>query len=373
MDRGDGHTRRTLHNLQALRGVACLAVVAYHLAVWEREYGVRTPVFELAYWFGFAGVDLFFALSGFIITYTHADRAGHPRAVPGYLFRRAWRVYPTYWAAAGVAALSWAYLLNNPLRTPGWEGRWLHWLALRPGEPYQQYVAPAWTLPYELMFYLGFAGLLALPPRAGPWLLAGWGAGVLAHAAAGRPIDNRYLSLAASPFVLEFLGGCLAAGLVGRGVRWPGRAVAVAGGGYLGAAAGVVGLAGDWGTVVTDTATRVAVFGPPAVFTVYGMAVAECRGEYQAPRWLRPVGDASYSIYLTHGTVGRLAVVYGCYLPHTRLAHLGWLVGTLAGCLLVGFAMYWAVERPLLRLVARRPRGRPAAAPRPTAPVRRAA
>ena len=69
---------RTLSNLQALRGIACLLVVWLHVAVWEREYGVRTPLLREVKWFGSAGVDLFFVLSGFIITYTQAAHFSDP-------------------------------------------------------------------------------------------------------------------------------------------------------------------------------------------------------------------------------------------------------------------------------------------------------
>src|SRR5688572_474363 len=90
---------RHLQNVQALRGAACLMVVVYHLQVWDAAFGNPTPVFREVRRFGFAGVDLFFVLSGFIITATNLRHVGRPAAVPGYLFRRLWRVYPTYWAA----------------------------------------------------------------------------------------------------------------------------------------------------------------------------------------------------------------------------------------------------------------------------------
>jgi exopolysaccharide production protein ExoZ len=82
-----------LRNLQALRGVACLLVVWLHVAATESGmHGLRTPLFHAGWWFGAAGVDLFFVLSGFVITYTHWTQRGRPAAVPGYLFRRAWRI-----------------------------------------------------------------------------------------------------------------------------------------------------------------------------------------------------------------------------------------------------------------------------------------
>ncbi len=363
---------QTLHNLQALRGVACLMVVAFHLAGWETEgYGLRTPVVGAFRWFGFAGVDLFFALSGFIIAFTNARHLGRPAAAPGYLARRLWRIYPPLWAAMLLAGLGWAYLLNNPVLTPGWERDWLHWLLLLPGEPNNLYVAPAWTLTYEVMFYLAFAVVIAVPPRLGAGLLAAWAVAVLALAPTWQP----GAAIPTSPYVLEFLGGCLVAWLIRRGVRGHGRTAALLGVGHAVVAA-VIARAlttEDWLTTVAREPVRVLVFGPAAVLIVYGLAAAELTGTYRAPRWLRPVGDASYSIYLIHCAVGWHAVIYGCYLPHNRLPHVGWLVGTFAACVAAGFLLHYTVERPLLNLLKRK-KSRPVAAPvGPTEPLRRAA
>ena len=364
----------TLHNLQALRGVACLMVVGFHLAGWETEgYGLRTPVIGAFKWFGFAGVDLFFALSGFIIAYTNARNLGRPAAVPGYLVRRLWRIYPTFWAAMFLAGLGYTVLLNHPVYATGWQREWLHWLSLLPGEPANRYVAPAWTLTYEVMFYLAFALVIALPPRVGAGLLAGWAVAVLALAPAWRPGGEPYAALATSPYILEFLGGCLVAWLIRRGVHGRGRTAALLGVAYAAAAvaAGKALTTEDWLTTVAREPVRVLMFGPAAVLIVYGLAAAEMRGTYRAPRWLRPVGDASYSIYLIHCAVGWHMVIYGAHLPHSRLPHVGWLVGTFAACVAAGFLLHFAVERPLLNLTKRKKAPPPVALE--TAPVRRAA
>jgi exopolysaccharide production protein ExoZ len=367
---------RTLYNLQALRGVACLMVVGFHLWGWEHQYGVHTPGLGVVQWFGFAGVDLFFALSGFIITHTNARHLGHPAAAPGYLARRLWRIYPPLWAAMLLAGLGWTHLLSYDVLKPGWPADWSRWMLLLPGEPKNPYVAPAWTLTYEVLFYLVFAIVVALPPRLGAGLLIAWAAAILASVPGWRPGGEPFAAVALSPYVLEFLAGCGVAWLVRRGVRGRGRTAVLAGLGYA-AAAVVTARAlttGDWMTVSAWEPVRVLVYGPAAALIVYGLAAAELTGTYLAPRWLRPVGDASYSIYLIHCAVGWHAVIYGCYVPHTRLPHLGWLAGTFAACVAAGFALHVAVERPLLKLVKRKKPAPPAgAAPGPADPLRRAA
>src|SRR3954471_22825547 len=103
-----------IRSLQALRGVACLAVVALHMSGYER---LVAPHRHLTGWtptFGWAGVDLFFVLSGFIITWTQDKMLGQPAAVGSYLVRRLWRIYPLYWACWAFAAAVHIYLGGLP-------------------------------------------------------------------------------------------------------------------------------------------------------------------------------------------------------------------------------------------------------------------
>ena len=361
--------RPHLHNPQALRGVACLAVVLVHLYGLEAAFGPTTPVFREVRWFGFAGVDLFFVLSGFIITAVNRADLGRPGAVPGFLFRRAWRVYPTYWVVMAVSAgLLWATYGNRAF-TPEMARSWPWWAALAPVADNNLLVGQAWTLTYEVMFYLAFGVLMLVPPRAAAAGLAGWGAAVvvgLAGPEPGSPVGKLVLS----PFVLEFLGGAAVAWLAGRGVRWGWRAAPAVGVGYAAAAVAVVAAtaAGPYADAMVSHRLRVLVFGPPAVLIVYGLVAAEGRWPRRVPRWLLRTGDASYSLYLAHPTVLGAAKWVGVMVPHTRLPHLLWLAGTLAATLAVGFLLHRWVERPLLA-VARRRGPRPAAGPAAVVPA----
>src|SRR5262249_59446330 len=99
-----------------------------------------------------------------------------------------------------------------------------------------------------------------------------------------------------------------------------------------------------------------------AVLIVYGAIALE--GRWRVPGWLLRCGDASYSLYLLHPALYMAAFVIGVRLPHGRLSHRLWLLGTLAATLAVGFLFHRLVERPLLDLVKsrRKPRPEPAAA-----------
>jgi exopolysaccharide production protein ExoZ len=356
--------RHYFHNLQALRGVACLMVVFGHLGVWDNRFGWKTVVLREVQLFGFAGVDLFFVLSGFILTYVHAADAGRLSAVPQFLARRLWRIVPPYWAAMVFCAVVLPLAVGTSLGTLGWDAGWPHWIFLVPGGPSNPLAIPSWTLAYEMMFYLVLGMGLALPRRAMAALLIAWAVAVLASQVW---LNTDFAAL--SPFVLEFLAGCGIAGLLRSGVNRFGRSAMVAGLAWSAVAGAIVraNTSGDWGAVMSANGLRVLVFGPAAALLVYG--VAACR-TIQAPRWLVYVGEASYSIYLTHFPVQTLGVVVGLNMSHSRGPHLIWLAGTMFATLVVGFMFHRRVEQPLLKWGHCKPKP---IAPEAPAPVRHAA
>lgn len=342
---------RTLHNLQALRGVACLAVVVYHVAQSEAGYGLGFNPLKPARWFGYAGVDLFFVLSGFIITATSLADLGRPGRLPRYLFRRVWRIYPTYWAAVGLSAVLLAATTGSAGFGPGLAGD----LLLVPRDELPQVVPVAWTLRYEMMFYLAFAVLFLLPARAAPPVTAGWATAVVGAYLAGYYPESPGGRMALSPFVLEFMAGCL---LAWCPAQWTGRQAAgllLAAAVWLAVGSAVV-YRPDPNWLPTAHWPRVLVFGPPAALVVLAAVGRERAGGRLRWRWLSATGDASYSIYLTHSAamVATVALTVEAGMSHRRAPHVAWIALMLAAGVLPGLLLYRLTERPLLNLVKRR-------------------
>ena len=73
--------------LDGLRGVAALSVMIHHLISYR-----GTTVFNNAG----AAVDLFFILSGFVITHSYGARLQNGMSVFEYMCRRVIRLYPTF-------------------------------------------------------------------------------------------------------------------------------------------------------------------------------------------------------------------------------------------------------------------------------------
>ena len=346
--------RTTLHNLQGLRGIACLLVLGIHMGGWESNFGVAREFLRPFRWFGFAGVDLFFVISGFIIAHTQAGAFGQPRKLPGYLLRRFWRVYPLFWIAMVIAVplMSWAL---SECAVDDWGA----WLTLTPAEYPNYYIPPAWTLNYEVTFYGAFGLLLLLPRRVAPWLLLAWA--IVIGAAQILKTDNSFHAATigqslVSPLIWEFLLGCAVAFAVRIFPARFGRLAILAG--LLWAAGWMTAFAvpGQPYALCTMVLERSLACGPAAALIVYGCIAAERQGTLRLPKWLQSTGDASYSIYLWHGPVG-MSLHYSILgWPHHTAPHLAWLAFMLLVCWGGGMLLHHWVERPLMNLMKREPK-----------------
>lgn len=352
-----------LERITALRGVAAVIVVLYHV----RQIALRDLGGAYGFgWFGFghAGVDLFFVLSGFIIYHVHAGDIGHAARVAPFAEKRLARVYPIYWLVTLVVLLL-AALAPGSMSAAKFSPAFIvKSLTLWPIDGRLPIIPPAWTLSHEIKFYAVFALAIALrralflPLLAA--LLAGTAVMYVAYlqmpAGLPRPVGNFYVDFLFSPYNLHFAAGVLLGYLLAaRRVRW-GRAALLAGVALFAAAA--------WGDVTGSLrlAYLIPSYGLASVLVVGGLAALDLDTPRAAGPLLRVLGEASYSIYLVH-----LAVIVVCARLILRLGPLSAqqisaaLVLTAVVSVLAGIVLHRLVERPLLRYSRRRaPGGRAA-------------
>jgi exopolysaccharide production protein ExoZ len=93
----------SLDTLQAGRAFAALAVVLFHLNIYA--FGTKPHMGgELSSLFnmGYAGVEFFFVLSGFLMMHVHHADLGRPEKLAAYARKRAVRIYPMYWIVSSI-------------------------------------------------------------------------------------------------------------------------------------------------------------------------------------------------------------------------------------------------------------------------------
>jgi peptidoglycan/LPS O-acetylase OafA/YrhL len=361
-----------LINVQFLRFAAALAVVFYHASKHLQATGADPGwLFSAGEAAGFAGVDVFFVISGFIMFFTTRQVTG-VAAATDFLKRRLARIYSGYWPffLAAVAVFAWArpeHYAESDLLTS---------LLLWPMPLNRVLLDVSWTLTYEMYFYLLFAVLVMTGIRARTSLVAGMVVLVTAFNlvrhfvwqdfSPERFYTHSFAShFLASPFLLEFFLGALLGALVRAGPRpdaaHPARWVAA-----LILAVGIIGFAGA-GYINANiyqggieqgyhVVPRVLLFGLPSTLILLGLVGLECGGWIAPRRFSLYTGGASYAIYLCHTIFLVASMKLGLNLALAGLPDLLVQIIFLAYCALItAFSVAWYrfAERPLHRAFKR--------------------
>jgi exopolysaccharide production protein ExoZ len=340
--------------IQYLRAIAALMVVWFH----SSGQVPGTSQFEI----GASGVDLFFVISGFIMWVTTV--AKDVTAVE-FIQHRIVRVAPMYWLIT-MLMLACAILAPGLFRSLKYSGTaiaksllFIPYDSLSfPGHAWPLLV-PGWSLNYEMFFYALFAASLLVPARIrlGSFLAA---VGALVLAGFILQPAGPILSTYTGPKLIEFavgaaIGHCWIRGM--SRVKWSLSIVLIGIGFWL--LLFIDGKLPDWSQML-GAALIVCGSLNPALFDLRS-------------RMLLALGDASYSIYLTHlFTLGILRGVWTRVMPAGPKAAVVFMAVALTVCAGIGWICYRFVERPLtsrLRGMARKHRPMDTATPSTAAAV----
>lgn len=361
---------RRLPALDGLRGIAIVAVLAWHyvscISPWDQTWG---EVARAALAYAWTGVDLFFVLSGFLVGGIVLDQRRSPNFLRVFYARRALRILPLYWAVLSVFVASGA-LLAPRLAEPARE--WLHgnphslvtYLAFAqnfvtglftPHLPEPGWVNVTWSLAVEEHFYLVVPlAMLVTPARAIPWALAAVvAAGPFARWATMARLGEGPVYVLTFCRVDAIFLGVLCAWAVRR--PWFGAVFTRA---RLYAGASAV-LAVAVATRFFDVGRMFSVVAYSGFAVLYAcvllLAVTEARGPLAAVLRARPLqraGVLAYGLYLLHQPVNGLAhalVTGGAPSLSTRRGVVATCAAFIATWLLAELS--WRVlERPIVRI-----------------------
>jgi exopolysaccharide production protein ExoZ len=341
--------RGKMRSIEAARAFAAFAVVLMHAANLMRvEHFSGHVGMGRIFDFGYVGVDFFFVLSGFIITYVHHNEIGQPENIPRYLWRRFSRIYPIYWIilllTIGIVSLgriATGKAIDFDLGISDIAGT--IFLNIWAGEP--KYLGVAWSLQYEVMFYLAFT-LLLIHARIGSYLFIVWGIVLLGNTF-GITTFNLPPSLG-SAHCLQFLLG-VAVGVYTRRNHLQATNITLMAAMALFVAATVFEV---YGPFPRHSAEGRIALGLASSAILATLVFLERNNGINTPEWLAKTGAVSYSIYLGHIIFINLtySILLKLGLYHSLPEALVYTTAVTAS-ILATFAIGTFIELPLVNLL----------------------
>jgi len=360
-----GHKEnKKIFSLQILRGLAAVLVVhnhAIHHTINFKEDSFQKDFFFLEH-IGAVGVDIFFVISGFIITITSSNYVRNHGA-KDFLIKRLIRIMPVFYLLS---------LLEIIFRVTGIKGGNLSWattvktIILLPIFDHGKYVFPfisaGWSLSFEFYFYLIIALSLFLFKKSFIISSCSFMIGLIGLGFFTHDIKSQLFKFITNPIAIEFILGCIIAKIY-QSTFNPSKKFSLA--------VAILGVTGilltlflgcddiDKAEYILDgdnSLKRLFLWGIPSALLVYGFI------SFEASRWSEQrsfasliallIGDASYSIYLIHGfslhLINKIWTVFHLSLPDVYI-----ILGTLVS-VLIGIVFYILCEKRLTQLLNRR-------------------
>jgi peptidoglycan/LPS O-acetylase OafA/YrhL len=331
--------------LQGLRGLAVLGVFFYHCH--PRLTG--TWFYGASLW-GWAGVNLFFVLSGFLITSILLEARGKPRYFRNFYGRRALRIWPVYVLVLVVCYLNAPWFIGPTIwvaiRTAPW---WAYLLFLQNlfhlvlPPP----IGPTWSLAIEEQYYFLWAPVVRFLRR--PWMLTV----ALTCALVSSPLfrHTHFAWMTPTHTITHLdgiaMGSLLALGLYTLPLRrrtWLIMGLIAVPIGFL--AAGTI--AG--GTAFLDSALTIGFAGS----VLAAISSTGSRNPLNAVLRRGPMafyGRISYGLYMTHITVFVFFGLFDAKMDQYGMTgNLAVVAYRLVACTVVASALWYGFESQILKL-----------------------
>ncbi|WP_138497557.1 acyltransferase family protein [Nostoc sp. PA-18-2419] len=290
---------KKLNLLQVYRGVAAILVVLCHANhILTREFNKNTLL--QIFHFGWIGVDFFFVLSGFIIFYIHQYDIGKPNKLKSFIVKRFIRIYPLYWIILASKILVSIFTISkNAIYQPGADEIIKAFLLLPQDRSILEnnFIGVSWTLSYEIFFYCLFALLILFNTKIFQPIIFIWIVGIIISFLNGLPGENLILMFIFDEHNLEFVLGCLAAYIISK-FRFKFKKLLI----YTSIFILILSVINTkYGEYDVSGISSLIAYGIPFTFLIIGSVYLEMSSKINIPLILIYIGNASYSIYLTHG------------------------------------------------------------------------
>ncbi len=370
---GQPHERPKLATLELGRFAAAFYVLLAHL-VPDVNARAAAGAGQIWRWLGVTAggvtVEYFFALSGFVMAASHCRDFGKLRSPPRFWWRRARRIFPMYWLGLLVPL----YYLHAG-QTPASFAR----IASLAPVDVHEFLPPAWTLRFEMAFYIMF-GLSLLPyigkPILALWIGATlwnwWPAGQLAAIHLPEPAALSWFGSHGGMHFVDFLGIFFFCGMAAGFIHTrlpPGRAFSLAITAIGVALVALLHNEMDFGGPL-QSVPMFCLIGLVIAMLMLGLAGLERHSILRLPRWAIWLGTLSYPLYILHAAL--LTLFWKAIPPGLQLGTAGVLT-LFFGLLLYIFTLAgiaaFLIDQPLQRWMRRWGKSRPATRVEQNAPA----
>ena len=264
-------------SIQLLRAIAAIYITLFHLSYWWNSNNNTCPhIFD----FGFAAVDLFFVISGFVLFRSASVYKQGGKEAFHFFVKRLVRIYPVYWIILGFYLCFGIYRLSSVTAI-----EFLKICILYPNSKF--FIYSVWTMSYEIFFYI-LLGIYVLNHYS-KWIF------YLLTALSILTLAKTY-SLINIPlpeigiynhFVFDFFMGVFVAKFFKQIPLWLALALSITGFYFF-------------FFPIIKSATYGIVYGIPSMFILFGLTNLEFRKKINIPSWIALTGNASYILYLIH-------------------------------------------------------------------------
>ena len=334
--------------MEGLRGFAVFLVFLVHYVTFIRPWFSKQSDLgrfaDSVHMIGNTGVDLFFVLSGYLI---YGSLISRPQRFPRFMSRRVERIYPAFAVVFVIyILLSLVSPIHNKIPTTGFDELvyLLENFLLLPGLfPIEPMITVAWSLSYEIFFYLAIPLVIfvlglrrwSVAQRTGLFLALALGTALSFSVVEGRV---RLIMFISGILLHEFASN--------RPIPAPGSII-----GLLALVGGLLGMllpvTGSGGFALKISLLFVAFFMVCATCVCRPTAWLSRIFSWTPVRWL---GNMSYSYYLLHGLALQASfLALAAVVPTAQQGPLffwGLLPIMFAWTLIPTSALFLLVERP---------------------------
>lgn len=327
-----------LPNIQMLRALAAIAVLLHHAYPHYEAMGGKLVWLQIVSQWGFLGVDIFFVISGFIMAYTTFNKERTWSNTKTFFKHRLYRIFLGYWPFFFVMFS--ILLVINPQKLSSLDiiGSFF----LSNDDMFQLVLPISWSLSYELYFYFLFLFTFSFSIKQ-LYILMPIVVGMILSLVLYSFFTPEFSkSFFYSPFLLEFFFGVLLYMYKDHLMRsW-----------LLPVSLLLTLIAYGYGMSyeTKNGLFRVLTFGTGALFIVLSTLILEQKNIYRAGKTFESLGDASYTLYLSHLIVLELFYLVGLRELFNSIESLLPLLGLLLIIIIsIGFSLlyYKLIEKPI--------------------------